>query len=262
MLKKVYLQFTIHRSRFTKAIAFTLAETLIVMGIIGVVAALTLPNLNSSTGEKEKVAKLQKIYQNLSDASGRVQAVYGPVTEWGTLGIGSRVFSDRMEDFLKISKKCTSDSRTNDCFVKTENCLSGDSCKRGITGDCWSMDKGSYILADGSSIFVFTGCSSGGDNGIGFFVDIDGPNKGSNTWGKDIFAFQIPYGSTELIPDERSFKPIDSDNDLKNNCFISGASCATWVIQNGNMDYLKVGSDGKCNNSNTVLDWTTNTSCK
>lgn len=30
-----------------KKIAFTLAETLIVMGIIGVVAALTIPNLNS-----------------------------------------------------------------------------------------------------------------------------------------------------------------------------------------------------------------------
>ena len=41
-----------------KAFAFTLAETLIVMGIIGVVAALTIPNLNSSTADKEKVAKL------------------------------------------------------------------------------------------------------------------------------------------------------------------------------------------------------------
>lgn len=40
-----------------KKIAFTLAETLIVMGIIGVVAALTIPNLNSSTADKEKVAK-------------------------------------------------------------------------------------------------------------------------------------------------------------------------------------------------------------
>ena len=41
-------------------LAFTLAETLIVMGVIGVVAALTLPNLNQSTGNKEKVAKVKK----------------------------------------------------------------------------------------------------------------------------------------------------------------------------------------------------------
>ena len=44
-----------------KAIAFTLVETLVVMGIIGVVAALTIPNLNQSTGDREKVAKLKKV---------------------------------------------------------------------------------------------------------------------------------------------------------------------------------------------------------
>ena len=59
-----------------KILAFTLAETLIVMGIIGIVSALTLPNLNSSTGEKEKVAKVKKIYRDLTDAYGRAQAVY------------------------------------------------------------------------------------------------------------------------------------------------------------------------------------------
>ena len=51
--------------------AFTLAETLVVMGIIGIVSALTLPNLNSSTGEKEKVAKVKNLYSNLNDAYGR-----------------------------------------------------------------------------------------------------------------------------------------------------------------------------------------------
>ncbi|MBR2526233.1 type II secretion system protein [bacterium] len=65
-----------------KFIAFTLAETLIVMGVIGIVSALTLPNLNSSTGDKERVAKVKKIYQNLNDALGRAEAVYGPYEEW------------------------------------------------------------------------------------------------------------------------------------------------------------------------------------
>ena len=61
--------------KITKLLAFTLAETLIVMGIIGVVAALTIPNLNSSTADKEKVAKLKKVYSNLNDAIGRSEAV-------------------------------------------------------------------------------------------------------------------------------------------------------------------------------------------
>ena len=56
---------------FNKTLAFTLAETLIVMGIIGVVAALTLPNLNSSTGDKEKVAKVKKVYSNFEWCNGQ-----------------------------------------------------------------------------------------------------------------------------------------------------------------------------------------------
>ena len=64
-----------------ETIAFTLAETLVVMGIIGVVAALTIPNLNQSTGDGEKVAKVKKVYANLEDAFVRATAVYGPFDE-------------------------------------------------------------------------------------------------------------------------------------------------------------------------------------
>ena len=88
-----------------KALAFTLAETLIVMGIIGVVAALTIPNLNSSTADKEKVAKLQKIYSNLNDAVGRATAVYGPMEGWWTGTNESneygKMLAERLTDFLK-----------------------------------------------------------------------------------------------------------------------------------------------------------------
>ena len=72
---------TSFKSIFSKA-AFTLAETLIVMGVIGVVAALTLPNLNNSTGDKEKVAKVKKIYAELNDAFGRAEVAYGPINQW------------------------------------------------------------------------------------------------------------------------------------------------------------------------------------
>ncbi len=99
-----------------KKIAFTLAETLIVMGIIGVVAALTIPNLNSSTADKEKVAKVKKIYQNLDDALGRAQAVYGPYDEWtlnitNTTSINQRI-GERITEFMKVSKIAVQATRT------------------------------------------------------------------------------------------------------------------------------------------------------
>lgn len=48
--------------------AFTLAEVLITLGIIGVVAALTLPTLIQTNKNKEVETKLQKIYSVMKQA--------------------------------------------------------------------------------------------------------------------------------------------------------------------------------------------------
>ena len=96
-----------------KALAFTLAETLVVMGIIGVVAALTLPNLNNSTGDKEKIVKFRKIFQNLEDAFGRARSVYGPIATWTKAGningaptdaLSGQSVGDRLTEFIKVQK--------------------------------------------------------------------------------------------------------------------------------------------------------------
>ena len=255
--------------KFTKLLAFTLAETLIVMGIIGVVAALTIPNLNSSTADKEKVAKLKKVYSNLNDAIGRTEAVYGNMSEWrwsDSNGPGSnndaQMFAERIGDFLKISKTCGFASNAG-CLSKTEKSLNGTSWDDVIDN---KTNYYKYILADGSSLAITA--TSGR---LYIYVDIDGPNKGSSTLGKDLFDFGI-FSSSALSSQLASTKswqlltdsPLGSDTmlidktDLSSN-FSSGLGLATWVLQTDNMDYLKA-TNGKCKN-NTVLSWT-NTSCK
>ena len=238
---------------FRKALAFTLAETLIVMGIIGVVAALTIPNLNSSTGDKEKVVKVKKIYSNLNDAIGRAQAVYGPVEEWvngKTVEQKNLIFYERITEFMKIQKTCT--PNTTGCFTKNQ----GNALKSGFSVTDTFQSHYQVILADGISIAMFPyedGCQE--DGCYNFYVDIDGPSKGSCTWGKDIFAF-VGASKDGLIPSWAS-----SNATLRSYCFKFGNTCSSWVIQNNNMDYIKADSSGKCPNGK-VLDWTTNTSCK
>ena len=231
-LKKL---FTIHYSQFTKKLfAFTLAETLIVMGVIGIVAALTLPNLNQSTNNKEKVAKLQKIYQNLSDAYGRAVAVYGPSDTWyGTQGNSNsddiQKNAERIAEFLKASPASLSN-------VGVDKYLDGS-----ISGSFIGAPGHTVKTADGTLVKIV--CDS---HPQGFIVDIDGANKGSFTWGKDLFTFLIESG--EIYPAGYNH----TDQQLKDNCFKKGNFCAGWVIQNGNMDYLKCPSS---------LSWT-NITCK
>ena len=108
-----------------KNLGFTLAEVLIVIGIIGVVAALTLPNLNHATGDKETVTRVKKAYSTLSDAFDRAQVVYGNFDTWfkgleteSNVNKRFEVFAKRVTEFMKISKDCgiSNDSDT-DCYV-------------------------------------------------------------------------------------------------------------------------------------------------
>lgn len=124
-------------THFVKCVAFTLAETLVVMGIIGVVAALTIPNLNQSTGDREKVAKVKKIYSNLEDAYGRATAVYGPLDEWFN-GLSERKdkterVGERLSEFMKVSKNC---KMQNGCYIA------------GSDDSDWYQ----FVLADGTSV--------------------------------------------------------------------------------------------------------------
>ena len=240
-----------------KLLAFTLAETLIVIGIIGVVSALTLPNLNSSTGEKEKVAKVKKIYQNLDDAVGRAQAIYGPLDEWfvndTTEAAQIARFGERITEFMKVSKNCGYSDNNNSCFIN----LASLKPLRANESTFHAGKSYSFILADGTSVDIHPYSSSesssesssdpSSDPSTKIYVDIDGFNRGSNTLGKDVFLFTANFSDGTLLP-------YWAWSDGMMTLFIraGGHSAAAWVIKYDNMDYLKTDSSGKCPNGTTL----------
>lgn len=230
-----------------KFLAFTLAETLIVMGIIGIVSALTLPNLNSSTGEKEKVAKVKKIYQNLDDAIGRATAVYGPVNEWFINDNNATAqitrFGDRVTEFMKVSKNCgvTTNQR---CFsnaqVKTINNGFGSASDYDTQNNSYK-----FQVADGTSL-SFT-ISDASTSAVLMSFNIDGP-KGKNTIGNDVFSlnYNVSNNTIDIGTNYPAIEHILTTG--------TGQEAASWVINFDNMDYLKAGTDGKCKNSNVTLN--------
>ena len=229
-----------------KTLAFTLAETLIVMGIIGVVSALTLPNLNSSTGEKEKVAKVKKIYQNLDDALGRAQAVYGPLDEWfindTTSAAQTTRFAERVTEFLKVTKNC---GDSTGCW-STAPLLGLDGTKYDENNYFTSLKNQGHkfvTIADGTALAFECW-----NPFCRIRVDIDGPNKGKTQVGSDIFDFSINHTTGT---EKNILIPSAAPNMWTGNNDYSNYETA-WVIKNDNLDYLK------CDN----LNWETKTSCK
>lgn len=61
---------------------FTLAEVLITLGIIGIVAAMTMPTLMSKYREQTTMTKLKKFYTTMSQVQLRAIAEHGEVDSW------------------------------------------------------------------------------------------------------------------------------------------------------------------------------------
>lgn len=232
-----------------KSVAFTLAETLIVIGIIGIVSALTLPNLNNSTGDKERIAKVKKIYQNLNDAFTRAEAVYGPFAEWIKDTDDSnekkvKRIGERITEFMKISKNCETGTY-NGCFSPEDSVLGLYGTSQFGTPEKFNTEY-KIITADGISVAFLVGGS--------IYVDIDGPSKGKSVFGKDFFMFSI-VEDKGILP--RGY----------NNCFnetvnllvfemtgFEGMYASCWILRFDNADYLKLDKNGKCPNGAAPSD--------
>ena len=214
--------------------AFTLAETLVVMGIIGVVAALTIPNLSSSTANKENVARVQKAYSTINEAFERVQAEYGNIQRWPLRDFGwngnndTDFFANRMSEYLKVSKNCARNANQG-CMASSVKFLNGTSTTSDGSHAVTDADTSAYkmILADGTGLAIMVASGS-----IFMNVDIDGPRKGSGTIGKDWFGFVYDSGINNR-------KIIAANTGNLSSSFATGRGLTAWVIETGNMDYLK-----------------------
>ena len=213
----------------SRKIAFTLAEVLITLGIIGVVAAMTMPSLIQNYQEKATVTRVKKVYNVLSTALQSAYFENGKYNENENVNDSGQTFYEYISPYLKFQKYCG-----------TEKGCWPDVTIKHLHGENWA-NLDSYqnyikaILADGT-LFQFY------RNGE-IRVDVNG-FKGPNTVGRDIFYFAIK--DDKVIPIGLQNEKVDSDGADKFNkyCNISssidynGIACTGWVITNENMDYL------------------------
>ena len=89
--------------------AFTMAEILLVLGIIGVVAAISLPKLSDNVDEQALVAATRKINTELEDAHQSMVARYGEPDSWlksKDTKTNSLTYAQKLKSFLEVDNDC------------------------------------------------------------------------------------------------------------------------------------------------------------
>ena len=212
--------------------AFTLAEVLVTLGIIGVVAAMTMPTLIGNTKPKELEAQFKKAHSMLSQATVSVVEEKGIglnktfATYNGTNYANASEISDAFYSQMKIIGTCTYTDKVKNYNKSSDNPY---------------VDMGtvrpSKLLANGMCMEVHVNASM-----INITVDINGPKKRPNALGQDIFFFNIdgndtlqPKRMSKLYTDEEveELKKTDASG-VENFSSQAGNPCSAKSNQRGN----------------------------
>ncbi len=164
---------------------FTLAEVLITLGVIGVVAALTLPSLISHNRMVESVNRLKKTYSVLNQAYKMAELDYGEIENWDWDLSTKDFFNKYFVPYLNITQNCENQVSTA-CWNDDGAIyyLNGNVSGQVIKGKDYAKVK----LADGT-LLAFQNQSVHAH----FYIDTNGKRR-PNMYGKDVFVVTITNG--------------------------------------------------------------------
>lgn len=245
------LNFSRNDSLSDKRLAFTLAEVLITLGIIGVVAALTIPTLINNIQDKAYITAWKKEYSTLNQAFALVLQDYGGTVKGYPSNNGS--FSrDAFAKYLAVSKSCdTVGSIVGECWFDTYSnptlkLLGGGVVLNwGPAGDFGlTLSDGAFIRFRDDRIDCDLGAGGWGNGSHNvcseIWVDTNG-QKQPNTVGKDVFLIYmaenklIPAGAMGTVADPSltcttAKNPSDSTARPDNTTLNTGYGCAAAYL--------------------------------
>ncbi len=170
--------------------AFTLAEVLITLGIIGVVAAMTLPTLLSNYKLKELQTQFQKTYTELNELSTLFKIKEGiSVSEYASINTTNKTMKQLFKYFksMEMIDSSTFNNKDEEGNVKySEIEINSMTGQRLRVGPC--DDSGFYMDSSGKILSYVGDAVSNGEDGPVVCIDINGYKK-PNRYGFDIFVF-------------------------------------------------------------------------
>ena len=242
-----FSRFTTHFSPFQKP-AFTMAEVLITLGVIGIVAAMTIPNLVKKWEERAIIGKYKKMYSTLANAYNMAIVEYGDPANW--VLADREEFLKRLEPYLNVTERCyykrgcTSEGK----YVSLSGELMWDGLYDTNTLPKLRLGNGfsivmngkpylncvmNYTNPDGSITPIENTCAS-------MYVIITNTKSANykNYFGKDFFSLaftrQGVYPTGYNLRD--TFVKASCSKDKHGNG--NGDTCGTWILRYDNMDYF------------------------
>lgn len=178
--------------------AFTLSEVLITLGIIGVVAAITIPGLITSYRAIVLESQFKEQYSRLA------QALRMMVKEEEISLVPKDIqgnFSKYLSKYYNISHDCGRiNVGTTGCItLNTEGIVDHYKTYTGHNITFGYLDDGTIVLNDGTTLFFEQGSQA---ITLGYYIigiDINGYLNKPNRLGHDLFVFKIGEDG-ELIP--------------------------------------------------------------
>ena len=237
---------------------FTLAEVLITLAVIGVVAALTIPVLVQKYQKKQLYSQFMKAYNTISTMMDNAVAENGDIQnwKWGKIVEDDETGEARIEGSedpiskyilpqIKYVKKC---DKMADCFGTGYTYLNGkdgsspehpeDTLTNALV-EADNDDINQYttvVLADGTVISMI-----GDKDAVNFLIDTNG-KKGPNVQGRDYFNMyyeseKYDHPGLYFIAEWDPNGPNGDNCNPNSNSEYAGDGCESRLLQEGAMNY-------------------------
>lgn len=210
---------------------FTLAEVLITLAVIGVVAALTIPALVHKYQQKQMYTQFMKVYNTLSNAAQLSIDDNGNISNWD-YSEPNNIFDKYFSEYLKVIN--TKPLPDYDLHILSGTTVASLSAAV-IGGSEGTNSDDMYYFADGSSCAISVAID---EYGIGLICDTNG-DKAPNTLGRDIFVFIIEIRDNKFKPQYETGENNDacSVNGDGAEGGLKGLGCADRLLKEGKMNY-------------------------
>ena len=219
-------------------VAMTLAEVLITVGIIGLIAAFTIPSLLNKTNDAELTVAWKKEYSAFAQAY--QQMIYdngGDVSQWVDRATGNYLPDPFLIEFMKyfsVAKECITSNYNYICG--TNNKPTSSTIYKTLSGGYVNGNNlayGNILLNNGAQLYFRTYAT--GEFAV--FIDVNGYQKGPNVLGRDLFGAKItknkimPYGAPGTgLENTCNATPRSFGGGLDNTGDLAGIGCSAEFL--------------------------------